>query len=73
MFDPSIKSILQSVIQISLAYVKIGWISVSNSLSKVSAFKVLYSLIFELRLNTVFVAFADKSIEACFRLPVKIY
>ena len=36
----------------------------------VSAFKVLYSLIFELRLNKAFVGFADKSSEAYFKLPV---
>ena len=44
----------------------------SNSLYKVSTFKELFSLIFELRLNKAFVAFVDKSSEACFRLPVKM-
>ena len=42
----------------------------SKSFNKVSIFIVLYSLIFEFILNKALVAFADKSSEACFRLPV---
>ena len=45
--------------------------NVSNNLRNVSAFKVLYSLIFELGQNKAIVVSADESSKACFRIPAK--